>query len=312
MEKISFDAVFDKAYILLSGKQPTAFSFQPLINTPFVLFNVVLYLVAIYLIQWKLSKHEKGFAMNYPAFKGIIILHNFSLSIFSLFLFIVLLENILPNLFRYGFLWGICNEKAYSQKLELLYYINYLLKYYELLDTVFLALSKKKLEFLHVYHHSATLLLCYSQLVGHTSVQWVPITINLLVHVIMYFYYGRTAMGARIWWKKYVTTFQIVQFVIDFAVIWFCIFSFYVIDLVLVPRQIWFDEEINCQGTWWAAWIGAIIITSYLVLFISFFKKTYPQKGSPQAGQSKSSFERELMSDTDSSREVKSDNKKKR
>jgi fatty acid elongase 3 len=294
MIKLGFDNAFAYAYSFLSGKDSGTFSFSD--NTSFVLFSIGFYLFSIYLIQWKLSKHEKGFAMHYPLFKIVIILHNFFLSVSSLFLLIALLENILPNLLKHGILWTICNDEAYSQKLEVLYYVNYLLKYYELLDTVFLVLSKKNLEFLHVYHHSATLLLCYTQLVAKTSVQWVPITINLLVHVIMYFYYGRTAMGAKIWWKKYLTTFQIVQFVIDFVVIWFCILSYYIIDAFLAPRHIWFHEGINCRGNWWSAWTGAIIITSYLFLFISFFKKTYPEKSNSQAGQSDSSSNDDAIS----------------
>ncbi len=43
-------------------------------------------------------------------------------------------------------------------------YVFYLSKYYEWLDTVFLALKKKHLSFLHTYHHFITLWICWIQL----------------------------------------------------------------------------------------------------------------------------------------------------
>lgn len=39
--------------------------------------------------------------------------------------------------------------------------------------------------------------------------------LNCVVHVIMYTYYGLTAMGPNyqkyLWWKKYLTTIQLVR-----------------------------------------------------------------------------------------------------
>ena len=47
---------------------------------------------------------------------------------------------------------------------------NYLVKWYELSDTLFLILRKREIIFLHWYHHAATLLLCWIQLDQHSTV----------------------------------------------------------------------------------------------------------------------------------------------
>lgn len=42
--------------------------------------------------------------------------------------------------------------------------------------------------------------------------QWGGLLTNTAVHVLMYYYYFLTTQGVSPWWKKHITTFQIVQF----------------------------------------------------------------------------------------------------
>jgi len=209
--------------------------------------------------------------------KPLFAVHNMLLSFLSLVLLILLLETLIPIILEKGFYFSICSPDMFSgdwgRRLELYYYINYLFKFYELVDTYFMVYSKKNIEFLHIYHHSATYWLCFTQLEGNTSVQWFVITFNLFVHVVMYYYYARSAMGANIWWKKYLTTLQIVQFVCDITICYFCTLSYYA--GTLNPNLI----SPDCYGTPFAAWFGCAILSSYLGLFIQFFFLTYTPKG---------------------------------
>ena len=154
--------------------------------------------------------------------------------------------------------------------------INYYFKYWEFADTLFLVLKKKKLLFLHVYHHMATAALCYSQIVNQTTLSWVIICLNLAVHVIMYGYYALASIGVRCPWKQLVTTGQIVQFVIDVVV---CIYGIYHHYIHLYAP--WMPYVRYCHGEPAAAFSGLGILVSYLVLFIFFYRDTY--KKAPKA-----------------------------
>ena len=44
------------------------------------------------------------------------------------------------------------------------------------------------------------------------SLQFIGLLFNTSVHVVMYYYYFRRVLGLPVWWKKFVTQFQIVQF----------------------------------------------------------------------------------------------------
>ncbi|KAF9802538.1 hypothetical protein SFRURICE_013725 [Spodoptera frugiperda] len=90
----------------------------------------------------------------------------------------------------------------------------------ELLDTVFFVLRKKnnQITFLHLYHHTVMVIGTWVLLKYWPSHTLIFIGfLNSLVHVFMYTYYGLAALGPNVakylWWKKYMTKFQLIQFV---------------------------------------------------------------------------------------------------
>lgn len=92
----------------------------------------------------------------------------------------------------------------------------------------------------------------------------------------MYWYYALTAMGIKqIWWKKHVTTLQIVQFVLD----------------LIACSYAWGTRALfhNCHGEHIGALIGVSILFSYLILFVIFYINTYKGSKSSRKDQGQQS-----------------------
>lgn len=269
-------AVFDHWTKQLLGWKPSEFRFVeghvPFSTLPEVIVPIATYYVVIFGGRFVLK--------SFPAVKlnWLFQFHNLFLTLLSGTLLVLLVEQLFPILYRHGVLYAICNKGSWTQPIVTLYYLNYLTKYYELFDTLFLVVRKKPLTFLHTYHHGATALLCYTQLIGRTSVSWVPIVLNLFVHVVMYWYYFLAARGIRVWWKEWVTRFQIIQFIIDLGFVYFASYTYFA-----STYWPWLPNKGSCAGEEFAAIYGCGLLSSYLVLFISFYIRVYAKGRSKKA-----------------------------
>ncbi|KAF2427579.1 elongation of fatty acids protein 3 [Tothia fuscella] len=271
--------IFEKSFEAVKGYKPQDFRFEQGV-TPFSTFTTTaVVLVTYYMVIFggrEIMRSRKPLELNW-----LFKVHNLYLTLISGTLLVLFLEQLIPTVWRHGVFFAICNrEGGWTDKLVILYYLNYLTKFLELLDTCFLFLKKKPLTFLHTYHHGATALLCYTQLIGSTAVSWVPIVLNLMVHVVMYWYYFQSARGIRIWWKQYITVMQIIQFVIDLGFVYFASWTYFT-----STYWDWLPNSGKCAGEEFAAIAGICILSSYLLLFISFYAATYrkPFRGRQRA-----------------------------
>ncbi|XP_055619399.1 elongation of very long chain fatty acids protein 7-like isoform X2 [Toxorhynchites rutilus septentrionalis] len=164
-----------------------------------------------------------------------------------------------------------------SRRMFNLCYVYYLSKLTEFADTTFFVLRKKQSQItdLHVYHHSLTPMEAWilTKFIAGGNATF-PNIINNFVHVLMYFYYMLSAMGPRfqkyLWWKKYMTEVQIVQFILCIAhcinaLVTGCPFPRFISTLLLINASI------------------------FLALFMNFYIQSYKRKPPAQAIVEKSS-----------------------
>lgn len=159
----------------------------------------------------------------------IKIVHNVISISGSIYLFI----GILNAIQKYNFtLVGNYYDETH---VDLTYILNmfYLSKYYELFDTMLMIIQMNynQISFLHVYHHMSIILVWYFIVkVEPGGDAYLSALINSIVHIVMYSYYLITSVvkdpslrKRYLWWGKYLTQFQIVQFGINFIHAIYCI-----------------------------------------------------------------------------------------
>ncbi|XP_075547127.1 very long chain fatty acid elongase 7-like isoform X2 [Dermacentor variabilis] len=97
----------------------------------------------------------------------------------------------------------------------------YMFRIFEFTETVFFVLRKKfgQVSGLHVFHHCVIAWNMWICVTYGAQAQTIFVTcMNTLVHLVMYSYYFLAALGPCaqpfLWWKRYLTQVQLVQFVV--------------------------------------------------------------------------------------------------
>lgn len=142
----------------------------------------------------------------------------------------------------------------------------YISKFTEFFDTLFFLLRKKNqhVSTLHVIHHGCMPFSVWMGMKfapgGHSTFFAM---LNSFVHIVMYFYYMVAALGPKyqkyIWWKKYLTAFQMLQFVAIFT----------------HQFQLLFTDCNYPKG--FMVWIGLHGVM-FLFLFSDFYKQAYSKR----------------------------------
>lgn len=251
-----------------AGTQPEAVMLGTNFETLVVANSV--YLAVIALLYFWMSRRENDFKV---ALKPVIIVYNAMCVFFAGYVVYGIIDFKLRNPDDLHF---VCNDGArtgpFGDRLGWIFWVFYAQKFWEFCDTWFFILRKNfnQVSVLHVYHH-ASITVVVGMLMRHqfTGDVYLPIFLNSVIHVLMYSHYLVTALGIRSWWSQYLTSMQLIQFLL----------------IGYQSAYAWYQGP-QCGAQDW----GKVMLVAYmgtmLVLFGDFFVKKYLKGSTGKKGKS--------------------------
>ncbi|GBN44447.1 Elongation of very long chain fatty acids protein AAEL008004 [Araneus ventricosus] len=239
----------------------------PMMHSPFP--TLVICLSYVYVVKYlgpSLMKNREPLDIRW-----LMAIYNFTMVIFSFLIFYYF------GVYGwFGLYSWKCQPVDYSNSPEAIGMANvcwwfYISKFIEFTDTIFFVMRKKysQVSTLHVIHHGIMPMSVWLGLKftpgGHSTFF---AFVNSFVHILMYIYYGLAAFGPRmnkyLWWKKYMTTIQMIQFLMIFTHAFQLLF-------------------INCNyPRGFMYWIGFHAVLFWF-LFAEFYKNAYQKKRAERA-----------------------------
>jgi len=171
-------------------------------------------------------------------------------------------------------LYKLAPFDAVSPPVANLLWLFYISKCMDFFDTFTIVCQKKwsQLSFLHVYHHASVFLFYWLNLrVGYDGDIFLTIMLNAGIHTVMYTYYFLAMHTKDIWWKRYLTMMQMVQFCLMLTQAAMMMWHLNVNNDASFPPRM-------TQGYF-------VYICSMLFLFAQFYKQSYTKKGKGKEGK---------------------------
>lgn len=232
-----------------------------------VMAIVGLYLTTVLLVGPKLMANRKPFEI-----KNLIRFYNGAMILVNIYL-IKRALTLVDNGRSFFNCKGVELDFTHVDEIAYITEIFLLSRLADFLDTIWFVLRKKQshISFLHVFHHS------YVPTVAYIATRWIPVVpnamsfpfINSAIHVVMYAYYLLATfpeLRRHLWWKRYLTALQMIQFV---SVLIYNVFGFF-----------YFNHQ--CGKSQTPALVGSLISALiFLGLFYSFYQKAYVKPATP-------------------------------
>ncbi|CAF3288783.1 unnamed protein product [Rotaria socialis] len=219
------------------------------------------YIVAIFIGQQWMIKRKEKFEL-----RTLLITWNAMLTIFSVWGACRCVPEFIYALQHHGFLYSICDASYKNGITGLWTWLFMASKLPETVDTLFIVLRGQKLIFLHWYHHASVLVYCFFSYSMFVSTGRWFVSMNYVVHSIMYGYFALRAARVRVprFLQKFITILQLVQMV----------FGCFVNLAALNSKQRGYEcatSDINIK-------LSLLLYASYLILFGHFFYNSYLRK----------------------------------
>lgn len=239
---------------LAAGQQPSL----PYANMGFLLSANAVYVVVTFVLYQIMKNQEKKNAPKLKL-KSVLLVYNLTCILAAGYCAVM----ILLHKFRYPGRFA-CNDMLRDEPnahLPFVFWAFYAQKFWEFLDTWFFILRRsfRQVTFLHLFHHSSiTFVVGCIVPYDYNGDMFLPILLNSIVHVLMYGHYFVTALGIKSWWSQYLTTMQLLQFM-----------------LISTQSYLAWSVGPSCGAPDWAKVLMILYMGSMLGLFGHFFFYKY-------------------------------------